>query len=185
MKSFLIIGMGSLGHHLVTELDKQSCEIMATDINEAKLDGLKATFKNVVSTPVCDCTNRAVLEGLGVEDFDVCVVLCKCRATPIARGVERGYVDRKYGKHRHADDGQHHAYNLAYGRHGEYLCAHRSHIHACPPQRVAKAMHGAIDGCFILVEEQCRKVGTHHYRGYICPQKACGTPHNEPAQSDV
>ncbi len=74
MKSFLIIGMGSLGHHLVTELDKQSCEIMATDINEAKLDGLKATFKNVVSTPVCDCTNRAVLEGLGVEDFDVCFV---------------------------------------------------------------------------------------------------------------
>ena len=74
MKSFLIIGMGSLGHHLVAELDKQSCEIMAVDINEAKLDGLKTDFKNVVSTPVCDCTNRAVLQGLGVEDFDVCFV---------------------------------------------------------------------------------------------------------------
>ncbi len=74
MKSFLIIGMGSLGHHLVAELDKQNCEIMATDINEAKLEGLKLDFKNVVSTPVCDCTNRAVLQGLGVEDFDVCFV---------------------------------------------------------------------------------------------------------------
>ena len=74
MKSFLIIGMGSLGHHLVAELDKQSCEIMAVDMNEAKLEGLKAAFKNVVSTPVCDCTNRTVLEGLGVEDFDVCFV---------------------------------------------------------------------------------------------------------------
>ena len=74
MKSFLIIGMGSLGHHLVAELDKQSCEIMAVDIKEAKLEGLKTTFKNVVSTPVCDCTNRAVLHGLGVEDFDVCFV---------------------------------------------------------------------------------------------------------------
>ncbi len=74
MKSFLIIGMGSLGHHLVAELDKQNCEIMAVDMNETKLEGLKATFKNVVSTPVCDCTNRAVLQGLGVEDFDVCFV---------------------------------------------------------------------------------------------------------------
>ena len=74
MKSFLVIGMGSLGHHLVAELDKQSCEIMAVDMNEAKLEGLKAAFKNVVSTPVCDCTNRAVLEGLGVDDFDVCFV---------------------------------------------------------------------------------------------------------------
>lgn len=35
MKSFLVIGMGSLGHHLVAELDKQSCEIMAVDMNEA------------------------------------------------------------------------------------------------------------------------------------------------------
>ena len=74
MKSFLIIGMGSLGHHLVAELNKQSCEIMAVDMNEAKLEGLKSAFKNVVSTPVCDCTNRTVLEGLGVEDFDVCFV---------------------------------------------------------------------------------------------------------------
>ncbi len=74
MKSFLIIGMGSLGHHLVAELNKQSCEIMAVDMNEAKLEGLKATYQNVVSTPVCDCTNRGVLQGLGVEDFDVCFV---------------------------------------------------------------------------------------------------------------
>lgn len=74
MKSFLIIGVGSLGHHLVAELNKQNCEIMAVDITEAKLEGLKSAFKNVVSTPVCDATNRAVLEGLGVEDFDVCFV---------------------------------------------------------------------------------------------------------------
>lgn len=74
MKSFLIIGMGSLGHHLIAELDKKNCEIMAVDMNEAKLEGLKSAFKNVVSTPVCDCTNRAVLQSLGVEDFDVCFV---------------------------------------------------------------------------------------------------------------
>lgn len=74
MKTFLIIGMGSLGHHLVAELDKQGCEIMAVDMNEAKLEGLKSSFQNVISTPVCDCTNRGVLQGLGIEDFDVCFV---------------------------------------------------------------------------------------------------------------
>lgn len=74
MKTFLIIGMGSLGHHLVAELNKQNCEIMAADINEAKLEGLKSSFQNVVSTPVCDCTNKEVLKELGIEDFDVCFV---------------------------------------------------------------------------------------------------------------
>lgn len=74
MKSFLIIGMGSLGNHLLAELNKQNCEIMAVDMNEGKLEGLKATYQNLVSSPVCDCTNRNVLQGLGVEDFDVCFV---------------------------------------------------------------------------------------------------------------
>ncbi len=74
MKSFLIIGMGSLGNHLLAELDKQNCEIMAVDMNESKLEGLKSAYRNLVSTPVCDCTNRSVLQGLGVEDFDVCFV---------------------------------------------------------------------------------------------------------------
>ena len=31
MKSFLIIGMGSFGHHLCRELAKEKCEIMIVD----------------------------------------------------------------------------------------------------------------------------------------------------------
>jgi trk system potassium uptake protein TrkA len=71
MKSFLIIGMGSLGNHLCDELSKNSCEIMIADINPAKVENVNSA---VVTARVCDCTNRSVLESLGVEDFDVCFV---------------------------------------------------------------------------------------------------------------
>ena len=71
MKSFLIIGMGSLGNHLCEELSKNSCEIMIADINPLKVEN---TTSAVVTARICDCTNRAVLESLGVEDFDVCFV---------------------------------------------------------------------------------------------------------------
>ena len=71
MKSFLIIGMGSLGNHLCEELSKNSCEIMIADINPLKVEN---TSSSVVTARICDCTNRSVLESLGVEDFDVCFV---------------------------------------------------------------------------------------------------------------
>lgn len=71
MKSFLIIGMGFLGNHLCEELSKNSCEIMIADINPLKVEN---TTSAVVTARICDCTNRAVLESLGVEDFDVCFV---------------------------------------------------------------------------------------------------------------
>lgn len=71
MKSFLIIGMGSLGNHLCDELSRNNCEIMIADINPAKVENANPA---VVTARVCDCTNRNVLESLGVEDFDVCFV---------------------------------------------------------------------------------------------------------------
>ena len=36
MKSFLIIGMGNFGHHLLHELSKYKCETMIADIDEEK-----------------------------------------------------------------------------------------------------------------------------------------------------
>ena len=71
MKSFLIIGMGSLGNHLCEELSKNPCEIMIADINSSKVEN---NTSDVVTARICDCTNRSVLESLGVEDFDVCFV---------------------------------------------------------------------------------------------------------------
>ena len=71
MKSFLIIGMGSLGHHLCNELSKNDCEIMAADINAETMEDI---MPMVVSARVCDCTKLEVLKSLGVEEFDACFV---------------------------------------------------------------------------------------------------------------
>lgn len=71
MKSFLIIGMGSLGHHLCNELSKNGCEIIAADINAETMEDI---MPMVVSARVCDCTKIDVLKTLGVEEFDACFV---------------------------------------------------------------------------------------------------------------
>ena len=71
MKSFLIIGLGSLGHHLCNELSKNGCEIMAADINAEAMEDI---MTSVVSARVCDCTKIEVLKTFGVEEFDACFV---------------------------------------------------------------------------------------------------------------
>lgn len=71
MKSFLIIGMGSLGHHLCNELSKNGCEIMAADKNAEKMEDITSL---VVSAKVCDCTKIDVLKSFGVGEFDACFV---------------------------------------------------------------------------------------------------------------
>lgn len=71
MKSFLIIGMGSLGNRLCQQLSKNNCEIMIADINPVKVE---ISYPAIISARVCDCTNREVLESLGIDDFDVCFV---------------------------------------------------------------------------------------------------------------
>ena len=71
MKSFLIIGMGTFGHHLCRELSKQHCEIMAVD---AVAEAVEDVLGIVVSAKVGDCTNEEVLRSFGVTDFDACFV---------------------------------------------------------------------------------------------------------------
>ncbi len=70
-KSFLIIGMGTFGHHLCRELAKQHCEIMAVD---AAAEAVEDVLGIVVSAKVGDCTNEEVLRSFGVADFDACFV---------------------------------------------------------------------------------------------------------------
>ena len=71
MKSFLIIGMGTFGHHLCRELSKQHCEIMAVDV---VAEAVEDVLGIVVSAKVGDCTNEEVLRSFGVTDFDACFV---------------------------------------------------------------------------------------------------------------
>lgn len=71
MKSFLIIGMGSLGHHLCRELVNNGCDVMVADTRE---EALQDVLQDVVSAKVCDCTKTDVLESFGVDEFDACFV---------------------------------------------------------------------------------------------------------------
>lgn len=71
MKSFLIVGMGSFGHHLCRALSEQRCEVMIADQNSANLEDM---LPYVVSAKVGDCTNEEVLRSFSVETFDACFV---------------------------------------------------------------------------------------------------------------
>lgn len=71
MKSFLIVGMGSFGHHLCKCLSRQKCEIMIVDSDESVLEDM---LPYVVSAKVGDCTNIEVLRSFGIDQFDTCFV---------------------------------------------------------------------------------------------------------------
>lgn len=71
MKSFLIIGMGSFGHHLCRALAQQRCEVMIVDRSSEALEDM---LPHVVSAKVGDCTNEEVLRSFSVESFDACFV---------------------------------------------------------------------------------------------------------------
>lgn len=71
MKSFLIIGMGSLGHHICYEFIKNGCDVMVADISAEAMDDV---LGDVASARVCDCTRREVLADFGVDEFDACFV---------------------------------------------------------------------------------------------------------------
>ena len=71
MKSFLIIGMGRFGHHLAEDFIERGHSVMAIDINE---DNIRDVVNTVTSVKIADCTNNAVLESLGIGNFDVVFV---------------------------------------------------------------------------------------------------------------
>lgn len=71
MKSCLIIGMGSFGHHLCKALSEQKCEVMIVDQSKECVEDM---LHYAVSAKIGDCTNKEVLSSFAVEEFDVCFV---------------------------------------------------------------------------------------------------------------
>ena len=71
MKSFLIIGMGTFGHHMCQALCRYKCEVMIVDVNP---DALEDMLPYVTEAKVCDCTNIDALRRLDVASFDACFV---------------------------------------------------------------------------------------------------------------
>lgn len=82
MKSFLIIGMGTFGHHLCQALSRVKCEIMVADKNP---DSLNDVLDLVVGAKICDCTNLDVLKSFDVKNYDACFV---CLNSSFQAGLE-------------------------------------------------------------------------------------------------
>ena len=71
MKSFLVIGAGTFGHHICRELAKQKCEVMVVDRNPKPLEDLVNT---VTSAKIADCANIETLRSFDIPSFDACFV---------------------------------------------------------------------------------------------------------------
>ncbi|MBR4692839.1 MAG: TrkA family potassium uptake protein [Oscillospiraceae bacterium] len=71
MKSFLIIGAGTFGHHLCRELAAQKCEVMVVDRNAKPLEDL---VNVVTSAKIADCSNIETLRSFDIPSFDACFV---------------------------------------------------------------------------------------------------------------
>ena len=71
MKSLLIIGMGRMGRHLAHKLQALGNEVMIVDKDPDIIEALSDRFTD---SNICDCTNEAVIETLGVDNFDICFV---------------------------------------------------------------------------------------------------------------
>ena len=71
MKSFIIIGVGSFGYHLIRYFKEQNCETLVIDKEEKKLENI---LSYATSAKIADCTNPDVLKSFDVDSFDACFV---------------------------------------------------------------------------------------------------------------
>lgn len=71
MKSILVIGMSRFGRHLARKMQELGNEIMIVDINASLIERLSPEFPD---SHIGDCTDVAVVDALGVRNFDICFV---------------------------------------------------------------------------------------------------------------
>jgi len=71
MKSILVIGMGRFGRHLALKMQEFGNDVMVVDKNSDIIDQVSTIFTD---SHIGDCTNRSVLQSLGVNNFDLCFV---------------------------------------------------------------------------------------------------------------
>ena len=71
MKSFLVLGAGTFGHHLCREFARQKCEVMIVDRDPKPLEDL---VNIVTSAKIADCGNIETLRSFDIPSFDACFV---------------------------------------------------------------------------------------------------------------
>ena len=74
MKNILLIGMGRFGKTMAAELDKLGHQVMAVDSREKCIN---ECIDFVTSAQIGDATNPEFLNGLGIDNYDVCIVTIK------------------------------------------------------------------------------------------------------------
>ena len=71
MKSVLILGVGEFGATIARRMNYLGCDVLAIDSNEERINEI---MPYVTGARIGDCCNRELLESLGVNNFDVCIV---------------------------------------------------------------------------------------------------------------
>lgn len=71
MKNVLVIGIGMFGYFAARKYAEEGLEVMAVDVSE---EAVNKVMEYVTSVQIGDCTNAKVLESIGVDNFDICLV---------------------------------------------------------------------------------------------------------------
>ena len=71
MRNILIIGLGRFGRHMAQKLSDLHHQVMAVDRDERKV---QEAMSYVTNAEIGDAADPALIESLGVKDFDLCVV---------------------------------------------------------------------------------------------------------------
>ena len=74
MKSVLLIGLGRFGTNIAQKLYELKHEVMALDVCEERINEI---LPIVTRAQIGDSTDIELLNSLGVEDYDVCIVTIK------------------------------------------------------------------------------------------------------------
>ncbi len=71
MKNVLLIGLGRFGRHMARTLTALHHQVLAIDKDEHKV---QEAMSYVTNAEIGDATDPALIDALGVKDFDLCVV---------------------------------------------------------------------------------------------------------------
>lgn len=71
MKNVLIIGLGRFGRHMAAKFIEEGNEVLAVEKNEDRADHATDVVRNI---QIGDATDESLIDSLGVNNFDICVV---------------------------------------------------------------------------------------------------------------
>lgn len=71
MKNVLMIGLGRFGRHMAQKLSDLNHQVLAIDKDERRIQD---ALHYITNAEIGDATDPALIDSLGVRDFDVCVV---------------------------------------------------------------------------------------------------------------